>query len=951
TDGAATFSSIFDAGNSTSIGAFAVAPSDSKTLYVGTGEGFPRNTAALGDGVFVSHDAGATWHAIGLAATQHIAKIAVDPHDPNTVIVAAMGPEFTPGGERGIYRTNDGGKSWTRTLYVNPTTGGADVSFDPSDPSIVYAGTFDYVRRPWTFRGGGPGSGLWKSNDGGRTWKRLTDPALHNGLPGGTINRVGVAICAHHPEVVYAIVPTAAGVLYRSQDGGASWKLVNASKDLVFRPFYFSQVRVNPDDPNDVWIVSGGLERSKNGGKTFKGVNAGGDNHDLWIDPRDTARMLLGSDQGFNMTVDDAKTWDYVNTVPMGQVYRVGYDRDVPYHIMGGFQDNQAWWGPNSSWNDTGVTSGEWRMVATWGDGQYVQPDPRNDKILYLDTHFGDIARRDLRDGALRNIAPQPIIGFGTGVGSLPYRFNWSAPILVSKQSPGTVYFGGNVLFRTRDGGASWDTISPQLTQPCPSSYLGRSGGPITHDNTNAEAYCTIYAIAESASSLWVGTDNGHVAYSKDGGSSWTDVSDKFPGLPAQSWVQSIEASQADASVVYVTFDRHRFGDTRPYVYVTHDGGASWSKIDNGLRYWAYVVREDPRAPTLLFAGCEDGTYVSFDGGAHWRDLRLNMVHLPVYDLQIQPDFNDLIAGTHGRGFVILDDITPLESLARATQSQVALFRPGVAWRYMPRPFRYIGRSEFVSDNKPYGAVISYYLKPPAASKHASKKKAKEKVTLDILDGARVIKELQATADPGVNRVVWDLSTDAPGGRNAKQDPRPYYVFYSLHIEGPQVLPGRYTARLRARGQTLTTTVEVRLDPKVTAPFADLRAQYDAIARLAALQERGETWMSTIDADRKKLAKRDPKLVARLSAQEDRLRNGNGSQNAGYQQPAQVVDQLAYLRTLLGGAYAGPTQAQADAIDRYANELERIGKVLVPMLARAATELPAKTPAPRHSPR
>ncbi len=939
TDAGTTFTSIFDQGRSSSIGAVAVAPSDAKTLYVGTGEGFPRNTAAIGDGVYISHDAGATWHHIGLENTQHIARIAVDPHDPNTALVAAMGTEFTPGGDRGIYRTTDGGKTWTRTLYVNATTGGADVIFDPTNASVAFAGTFDYLRRPWTFRGGGVGSGLWKSTDGGSSWKRLTDGNLHNGLPGGIINRVGVSLCAHHSNVVYAIVPTAKSTLYRSDDGGTSWKLVNADKDLVFRPFYFSQVRVNPDNPNDVWIVSGGLKRSKDGGKTFKSVEAGGDNHDLWIDPTNTKRVLLGFDQGFSMSMDDGKTWDYDNIVPFGQVYRVGYDRDVPYHIMGGFQDNEVWWGPNSVWNGAGVGNGAWKNIVEWGDGQYAKPDAANPNIIYANTHFGDITLRNLTTGEARLIGPQPLITFGTGAGAWRYRFNWSAPLMVSQVSPGTVYFGGNVLFRTRNAGQAWDAISSDLSQPCPSSDLGRSGGPISHDNTNAEAYCTIYALAENATALWAGTDNGHVDYTTDGGTTWHDVSNAFPGLPAQSWVQSIDTSQSDANVVYITFDRHRFGDTKPYVYVTHDGGKSWTSIVNGLNLWAYAIRQDPRQPNLLFAGCEDGIYVSFDAGGHWSDLHLNLVHLPVYDLQIQPDFNDLIAGTHGRGFTILDDIAPLENLARATQSGVALFAPPVAWRYTARPFRYVGRGEFISDNKAYATVISYYLKPTPKPKAPPKKKApKETIEINILDGTRIIKHLKATTGDGINRVTWDLTTDTSAGKNAKQDKRPFYVFYPLDVEGPEVLPGQYTVQLKARGQTLTVPVTVKMDPSVTSTLADLHAQYDTIAKLADMQERGETWIAQVDDDKKRLAKRDPKLTAQLSTEEDKLRNGNGSQNAGYQQPAQVVDQIAYLRHIMGTSFTGPTQAQADAMNTYAKQLDDIGRELQPLLDKAKSE-------------
>ncbi|HTV91444.1 MAG TPA: hypothetical protein VMG98_01875 [Verrucomicrobiae bacterium] len=935
TNGGMTFDAIFDAGRSSAIGAIAVAPSNPHVLYAGTGEGFPRNTAALGDGVFRSDDAGKTWRSLGLSGTQHVAKIAVDPVNPNVALVAAMGPEFSAGGERGIYRTSDGGRTWQRVLYVNPTTGGSDVAFDPANPSVALAGTFDYLRQPWTFRGGGPGSGLYRSTDGGVTWTKLTDPARHDGLPGGIINRVGLSISAHHPNVVYAIVPTRKGMLYRSDDGGVQWRLVNADQDLVFRPFYFSQIRVDPDRPNVVWNISGELRRSTDGGKHFHGIYAGGDNHDLWIDPSNPKRVLLGSDMGFDFSNDDGKTWSFVNTVPFAQIYRVGYDRAVPYHVMGGMQDHEVWWGPNTLWNDTGVAGGSWRNVSDWGDGQYVVPDPRDPQILYEDTHFGDLTRRNLRTGEARYISPQPVIAFGTGAGTQKYRFNWSAPLFVSTRDPGTIYYGGNVLFRSRDAGQSWSAISPDLTQPCDPSWLLPSGGPITHDNTNAETYCTIFAIAEGphAGTLWVGTDDGHVDVTNDGGGSWIDVGKNIDGVPAHAIVASIEASQVDAKVAYVTFDAHRLGDTHPYIFMTRDGGSSWTRIDSGLPLWAYVVREDPRAPSLLFAGTEDGIWASFDRGGHWYDARMGMNHVPVFDLQIQPDADDLIAGTHGRGFAILDDIGPLEGLARAVQGETALFPPAVAWRYTSRPYHDIGQNAFVSDNKPYGAVISYYLRPHAQAKHKGKRKTpKEKVTLEILDGTgAVVRHLDGTADGGVNRVVWDLSTDPPGWPNTKQDPRPYYVFYPLDIEGPQVLPGQYTVRLHARGITLSVPLTVRLDPDADAGTAQLQAQFDALESLAQDQERGEVWLAKLKGHGGKYA-----------ALADQLRNGNGSENAGYKQPAKVIDQIAYLRHIIATAYDGPTQPQQALMQQYHDELDALGKQF--------NALPSPTPSPKPSP-
>ncbi|MHB8146560.1 MAG: WD40/YVTN/BNR-like repeat-containing protein [Vulcanimicrobiaceae bacterium] len=954
-DGGVTFDAIFHAGTSSAIGALAIAPSDPKIVYVGTGEGFPRNTASPGDGIFVSQDAGKTWRAAGLRSTEHIAKIAIDPRDPKVAIVAALGPEWTTGGERGLYRTQDGGVTWARVLYVNPTTGGSDVAFDPADPDIVYAGTFDFLRRPWTFRGGGAGSGLYRSSDNGRTWTKLTDPALHDGLPGGAINRVGVSVCFHHPNVVYALVPTKHGVLYRSNDGGAHWKLVNANRDLNFRPFYFSQVRADPNDPQRVYVVSGELKVSTNGGKAFKSIDAGGDNHDLWIDPTRSSRLLLGSDMGFDLSVDRARTWSYINTMPFAQIYRVGYDRALPYHVMGGMQDHEVWWGPSTLWNQQGVSGGDWRNISDWGDGQYAMADPRDPDVVYEDTHFGDLVRRNLLSGSARYISPQPAITFGTGVGSFRYRFNWSAPLLISHHDPNVVYFGANVLFKTTDEGQTWKAISPDLSQPCPKRWLGPSGGPLGHDNTNSESYCTIYAISQDArdpATIWAGTDDGNLDITRDGGAHWTNVIANVPGLPPRSWVSCVHASPTQAGVAYACFDRHRFGDRRPYAFVTRDYGRHWTAIARGLAGYVDVVREDPRQPQLLFAGTEQGVYASFDAGDHWLDLRLGMDHVPVYDLAIQPDANDLILGTHGRGFYILDDITPLEGLARAAAAGVRLFKPMPAYRYVPRPDGGTGRGGFVAANKPYGAIVSYYLAPlaipkPVAPHRAGKrskqvaKRPREVVHLQVLDrDGHVIRRLKGTAKAGINRVVWDLHVDPPGGKSAVQDTRAYYVFYPLKIEGPQVLPGMYSIRLRARGRTLTVPVAVKLDPAVRFSVDALRTHYDAQMRLDRLQERAEVWINEIAtlhrqiAVRRKRTKDSRVLTAldrygkQLDHVADLLRNGDGSENSGYTHPARVVDRIAYLRHILQTYDGPPTQAQGAQMDAAAKRIAAIAPIV-----------------------
>ncbi|MDP9110146.1 MAG: glycosyl hydrolase, partial [Candidatus Eremiobacteraeota bacterium] len=713
TDGGLRFTSIFERGTTLAVGAVTVDPRKPSRLFIGTGEGFPRNTAAYGDGIWMSADAGKHWKHTGLEGSGSISKIAVDPTNGKIILAAALGEEFAPSEQRGIYRSTDGGGHWVRVLHANATTGGSDVVFDPKNGRIAYAGLFDFLRRPWTLRSGGPGSGLYKSSDSGATWKRLSDPSLHNGLPAGPINRVGVDVCRSDPRVVYAFVPAKSGMLYRSTDAGAHWSLRNTSQDINFRPFYFSQIRCDPSDWRKVFAVAGSVLVSRDGGKSFSSAGGGGDNHDLWIDPSDSRRMLNASDLGFHFSVNGGKSWSFDNVIPFAQVYRVGYDFADPYHVMGGLQDHEVWWGPNEKRTRTdGVGGGDWLNIADWGDGQYAMADPRDPNIVYEDTHFGDLARANLTTGERRYISPQPIIAFGTGAGSFPYRFNWSAPFLISRFDPDVLYFGGNMLFRSSDQGNTWKTVSPDLTH-CAPSKLGRSGGPITFDNTNAEAYCTIYSVAEDAkdrAALWIGTDTGELEVTRDGGTSWQDLSAHIPGLPPGSWVNSVSASDTATGRAYAAFDRHQFGDHSPYVFVTADFGRTWRNVSAGLRSYVHVVREDPRNPDVLYAGTETGLFVSLDGGAHWQDFRLGLPHVPVFDVRVHPRDNDLIVGTHARGFYVLDDLAPLQNLSSALKKPAYLFSPPVATRYATGNYTEHGRGEFVSDNKPYGATISFYL-------------------------------------------------------------------------------------------------------------------------------------------------------------------------------------------------------------------------------------------------
>lgn len=910
TDGGLSFDSIFESGKSSAIGAIAIDPRDARRIYIGTGEAFPRNTADRGDGIWMSGDAGRHWKSLGLRDSGSIAKIAIDPGDSRVVLAAAIGWEYAPGGERGIYRSTDAGAHWTRVLYLNDTTGGSDIAFDPKHPSIVYAGTFDFLRRPWTLRSGGPGSGLYKSYDGGKTWKRLTDPRLNNGLPQAPINRVGVSVCRSNPSVVYAFVPAKNGLLYRSTDAGAHWQMRNASQGVDFRPFYFSQVRCDPSNPKKVYAIAGGLLVSTDGGRKFRDAGGGGDNHDLWIDPRDPNRLLNGSDMGFHYSLDGGKTWSYDDVVPFAQVYRVGYDMDTPYHVMGGLQDHEVWWGPNEllSRRD-GPSDGDWVNISDWGDGQYAMADPHDPSIVYEDTHFGDLVRANLKTGERRYISPQPIIGFGTGAGTYPYRFNWSAPLLVSHFNPDVIYYGGNVLFRSSDRGSSWTLASPDLTK-CDPSQLGKSGGPISYDNTNAESYCTIYSIGEDAkdpAAIWYGTDNGHLEVTRNGGTSWSDVIGNVPGLPLPARVASISPSAVTSGTAYAAFDRHMWNDYASYAYVTRDYGAHWQRISGGLESYVHVVREDPRNPAVLYAGTERGAFASFDSGAHWTDLRLGLPHLPVYDLQIHPRDNDLILGTHGRGFYVLDDLTPLQHWTSMNGSSAYLSAPMPAIRYNDAFYHEHGRGAFVSENKPYGALFTLYL--PSAPKPASPKaKPSVHVTVDDASGKQIA-SFDTQVHAGINRFAWDLTTQLPAGAPNAQDRRGYYIFYPMFITGPEALPGAYTARISVFGQHLSAPVTVQQDPHNPASLQDLSAQFDALQRLGVAQAHVEALIARLEKVRKRCSSASSLL--------DRLRN---SEPSGYRSPAELSEQIAYLRYIIG-QYAGPpTQPQQQLIARYAQQ-------------------------------
>ncbi len=944
TDRGTTWSSIFESGGTMSLGAVALAPSDPNVLYLGTGENNPRNSTSIGDGVYRSTDAGRSWIHAGLDRTERVGRIRVHPTDPERVYVAALGHAWGDNPERGVYRSTDGGATWERVLYVDPSTGAADVALHPTNPRILYAAMWDYRRQPWTFRSGGPGSGLYRSKDGGDTWERLNDGMGGRGLPAGELGRIGLAVSADDPDRVFAMIESEEdGVLWRSDDGGDAWRVVTDTADINTRPFYYTDVRADPSNANRLFALSSGLWRSVDAGATWERIarNIHGDHQALWIDPGDSDRIINGNDGGFHFSFDGGDTWDFVNTVPLSQFYQIGADMREPYNVCGGLQDNDVWCGPSATWDVTGSLNGYWYEIMGPGDGMYVQIDPTDPNVIYTNRQGGNIFRVDLRTREARSIDPYPVPLSGSAAADHPYRFNWNAPVHLSPHDPETVYYGGNVLFRTRDGGQTWEEISPDLSTG-DGTKLGPSGG-ISSDNTGAEFHATIYTIAESpveAGVIWVGTDDGHVQITRDGGLTWTEVSDLIPALPAGAWVSRIEASRSVPGRAYAAFDRHREDDMAPYVYRTDDYGRSWTDVTGNLPSpgYVHVVREDPRNPDLIYVGTELGIWGSWSGGGDWASLRLQLPRVAVRDILVHPRDNDLIIGTHGRGIWILDDVTALQALIESTARPLHVFQPRPATRYEPwaRRFRFdIGSRVFVGDNPPYGAILTYAVGQSVVSGGTAVDDDEgPKARIVILNAAGdTISELEGGGENGLQRSAWNLRydtlpvPDGPGGKDA----------FRFALTPPRVQPGAYTARVELGEHRSEAPLTVRIDPRTDASATDLAAQHDALRRLYrlgadmiaavrsidVLDHQLESWIERMAAAEAhgEIADSASAVATRLSDVRAALARAPGG--SSYQSGAPLLERVSALMNAIGRATHRPTAAQETWIARHAEAFAR----------------------------
>ncbi|MGH9749987.1 MAG: VPS10 domain-containing protein, partial [Candidatus Polarisedimenticolia bacterium] len=834
TNGGMSWEPLFDKQPVASIGSVAVAPIDPNILYVGTGEACIRGNLSHGDGVYKSTDAGKTWTNVGLRDTRHIGRVVIHPRDPDVVFVAALGHAYGPNAERGVFRTKDGGRTWEKVLYRDTKTGAIDLAIDPHSPDILYAALWEAGRTPWSMTSGGPGSGLYRSSDGGTTWKPIT-----KGLP-ALMGRIGVSVPAARPERVYAMIEALEeqGGLYRSDDGGETWTHMTDDHRLRHRPWYYTHVVADPTDAETVYVLCVDLYRSTDGGKSFVPLGGlpHGDYHGMWIDPADSRRMIIADDGGATISVDGGTTWSRQDNQPTAQFYHVAVDNQWPYRIYGSQQDNSSVSIASRS-DDGSIGRDDWHAVGG-GEAGYIAPHPTDPSVVYAGEYFGILTRYDKRTGQAHNISVWPDDTDGHEAANLKYRFNWTEPIHVSRHDPRVLYYAGNVLFRSTDEGMSWKAISPDLTRN-DKSRQGRSGGPITGENISIETYNVIFSFAESPLEkglLWVGTDDGLVHLSRNGGATWTAVTPR--GMP-EGLVSILEASPHAAGKALLALDRHKFDDYRPYIYRTFDFGKSWSRVNAGIPDGTFVrvVREDPVRPGLLYAGTETGVWVSFDDGAAWRPLQLNLPTAPIHDLAVKDA--DLVVATHGRSFWVLDDLTPLRQMdAKAAQSAAHLFAPAPAVRYRADG----GDEPFTGSNPPAGAVIYYYLREAA----------KEEITLEILDGAgRVVRRYSSIekviagkplpeepekkekpdvlpAEEGMHRFVWDLRYEMP-------DLAPDVIWDMGKPPGPMAPPGRYQVRLNAGGGTFTAPLEVRLDPRVTTTKADLDLQFEWMMRIRDL--------------------------------------------------------------------------------------------------------------------
>ena len=931
-NGGTTFKPVFDKQPVQSVGAVTIDPKNPKVVWVGTGEAWTRNSVSVGDGVYKSTDGGDNWTNVGLKDSERIAKILVDPSHTDTVYVCAPGKLWSDSDERGVYKTTDGGKTWTKVLKgANLSTGCSMMSMDESNPKTIYAGMWDFRRKGWTFRSGGEtpespsASGLFKSTDGGATWTELTE-ASAKGLPPKPWGRVAVTVAPSKPDVVYAAIEAVIPKdgLYRSDDGGKTWTQLDRSQNMIWRAFYFSNLIVDPKDENKVYKPGGSFIVSNDGGKSFSNISGGahGDFHDVWVNPNNTDNLIVGDDGGLWYSYDGGNRWWKAQNLPISQFYHVSLDNERPYRVYGGLQDNSSWVGQSEF--PGGITNAQWENLYG-GDGFWMFADPADPDYVYAESQGGYIGRVNRKTHETRDIKPLP------DYGEKKLRFNWNAPIHLSPTQKGTIYLGSQFLFRSRDRGQTWERISPDLTTNDPEKQKQEQSGGVTVDNSAAETHTTIYAISESPKNsnvIWAGTDDGNVQVTRDGGKTWTNVVGNVRGVPKNAWVSYIDAGHFTEGTAFVTFDAHTFGDLKPYVYKTEDFGKTWTPLvpeGSPVRGYAHVVRQDLVNNDLLFVGTEFGLWVSLDGGRRWAQYKGgDLPSVAVRDLAIHPRDNDLVIATHGRGIWIVDDITPLRALTPDALAKDAFFiegRPtvqsvtgGGGWA--------TGDAEFTGPNPEGDAVITYYQR---------RRHIFGDLKIEVFDPeGKLLKVIPSGKRRGLSRVTWSMRLDPP-----KVPPAATAAFGAAY--GPRVLPGTYTVKMTKDKEVYTTQLKVAPDPRATHTAEDRRQQFDLAMKLhrqlgemSFAVDRINSLRLALDDRASKLPAGDPlrRRLTDASAQVDELRKKivatkEGGAITGEERLREFLTEL-YANVIF---YEGrPSQAQAERTDALARELADVVK-------------------------
>ena len=919
-NGGTTFKPVFDKQPVQSIGAITIDPKNPKVIWVGTGEAWTRNSVSIGDGIYKSVDGGDNWVNVGLPESERIAKILVDPTESNTVYACVPGKLWSDSDQRGLYKTTDGGKAWVKVLKgANASTGCSLASLDPQNPKTIYAGMWDFRRQGWTFRSGGngpdapSGSGLFKSTDGGASWTEL-DANAAKGLPAKPWGRVAVTVAPSKPNVVYAFIEAAVpkNGLYRSDDGGKTWEARDRSQLMIWRPFYFANLIVDPKNENRLYKPDLSLIVSTDGGASFSNIGGGahGDFHDVWIDPANTDHLITGDDGGLWYSYDAGNKWWKAENLPVSQFYHVSVDLDRPYHVYGGLQDNSSWVGESDY--PGGITNSRWENMYG-GDGFWMFVDPADPDYIYAEYQGGEIGRVNRRTHETRNVKPLPRYREGK------LRYNWNTPIHVSATRKGTIYIGAQFLFRSRDFGQTWDRISPDLTTNDPVKQQQEQSGGVTVDNSSAEMHTTIYAIAESPKNpnvVWVGTDDGNLQLTRDGGKTWTNVARGIKGLPPQAWVSSIDAGHFDEGTVYATFDLHMFGDPRPYAYRSGDYGKTWSALvapDGPVRGYAHVIKEDLANPDLLFLGTELGLWVSLDGGKQWAHYKGgDLPAVAVRDLAIHPRDHDLVIATHGRGIWIVDDITPLRALTPATLASNAVFlkaRP-IVQRIPAQGGWANGDAAFVGPNPPGDAVITYYQK---------KRHIFGDLTIEVLDQTgRQVGTVPSSKRRGLNRVTWAMRLPPPKVPSAAS------VAFGAAF-GPRLLPGTYTVKMSKDKDTYTTPLVLLPDPRAKHTPAERQAQFDLAMKLYSLLGNMTFAVERMNGVRLALDERAGRLPAG-----DALATRLGAASAAVDEFRRKI-----VATKEGGMITGEERLRENLADLYGNVVFYEGRPSATQVERA----------------